>query len=109
VHFDQVLGLEQAPGANEVSRQLVLTRVIEPTTKLAPLGVLEEIAIERLIRGGQAAVRPCPATSKTPATSSTGKAGAGTNVSHVGSRRQRPMCRRRTPHLRSTGPRRAVP
>jgi hypothetical protein len=109
VHFDQVLGLEQAAGADEVSRQLVLTHVIDPTAKRAPLGVLEETAIERLIRDGQAAARPCPATAKTPATSSTGKAVARTNVSHVGSRRQRPVCRRPTPHLRSTGPRRAVP
>jgi hypothetical protein len=38
----EVVGLEQAVGGNEVFRQLMLARIIEPTSKLKSLRVLEE-------------------------------------------------------------------
>src|SRR3954463_15056116 len=41
-HAYRVLGLEQAAGGDEVFRQLVLARIIEPTSKLDSLRVLEE-------------------------------------------------------------------
>jgi hypothetical protein len=42
----EVLGLERAAGGDEVFRQLVLARIIEPTSKLDSLRVLEEAGIE---------------------------------------------------------------
>jgi hypothetical protein len=41
----EVLGFDQATGGDEVFRQLVLTRIIEPTSKLDSLRVLEEIGV----------------------------------------------------------------
>src|SRR2546429_5692889 len=41
----QVLGFERAAGGDEVFRDLVLARIIEPTSKLDSLRVLEEIGI----------------------------------------------------------------
>jgi Transposase DDE domain len=41
----RVLGFEQAAGGDEVFRQLVLARIIEPTSKLDSLRVLEETGI----------------------------------------------------------------
>jgi hypothetical protein len=37
-----VLGFDRAGGGDEVFRQLVLARIIEPTSKLDSLRVLEE-------------------------------------------------------------------
>ncbi len=42
----QVLGFEQATGADEVFQQLVLARIIEPTSKLDSLRVLEEVGVD---------------------------------------------------------------
>ena len=44
-HAYEVLGLEQATGGDEVFRQLVLARIIEPTSKLDSLRVLEEAGV----------------------------------------------------------------
>jgi hypothetical protein len=44
-HGYRLLGLEQATDADEVFRQLVLARIIEPTSKLDSLRVLEETAV----------------------------------------------------------------
>jgi hypothetical protein len=44
-HAYRVLGLEQAAGGDEVFRQLVLARIIEPTSKLDSLRVLEETGV----------------------------------------------------------------
>jgi hypothetical protein len=44
-HAYQVLGLEEAAGGDEVFRQLVLARIIEPASKLDSLRVLEEAGI----------------------------------------------------------------
>jgi hypothetical protein len=41
----EVLGLEEAAGADEVFRQLVLARVIEPTSKADSLRVLDETGV----------------------------------------------------------------
>src|SRR5205814_885276 len=41
----QVLGFEQAAGGDEVFRDLVLARIIEPTSKLDSLRVLEEVGV----------------------------------------------------------------
>jgi len=41
----EVLGVDAAAGADEVCRDLVLARIIEPTSKLDSLRVLEEIGI----------------------------------------------------------------
>ena len=41
-HAYRVLGLEEAAGGDEVFRQLVLARIIEPSSKLDSLRVLEE-------------------------------------------------------------------
>jgi hypothetical protein len=45
-HGYEVLGFEQAAGGDEVFRQLVLARIIEPTSKLDSLRVLEEVGID---------------------------------------------------------------
>jgi hypothetical protein len=45
-HVYQVLGFEQAAGGDEVFRQLVLARIIEPTSKLDSLRVLQEAGVE---------------------------------------------------------------
>ena len=42
----EALGFEQAAGGDEVFRQLVLARIIEPTSKLDSLRVLEEVGID---------------------------------------------------------------
>jgi hypothetical protein len=42
---DEVLGLVAAAGGDEVFRSLVLARIIEPTSKLDSLLMLEEIGI----------------------------------------------------------------
>jgi hypothetical protein len=42
----EVLGFDRATGEDEVFRQLVLARIIEPTSKLDSLRVLEEAGIE---------------------------------------------------------------
>ncbi|MGH3988210.1 MAG: IS1634 family transposase, partial [Pseudonocardiaceae bacterium] len=39
------LGFEEAAGGDEVFRQLVLARIIEPTSKLDSLRVLEEVGV----------------------------------------------------------------
>jgi hypothetical protein len=44
-HAYRVLGFEQATGGEEVFRQLVLARIIEPTSKLDALRVLEEVGV----------------------------------------------------------------
>jgi hypothetical protein len=44
-HAYRVLGLEEAAGGDEVFRQLVLARIIEPASKLDSLRVLEEAGI----------------------------------------------------------------
>jgi hypothetical protein len=44
-HVYRVLGLEEATGGDEVFRQLVLARIIEPVSKLDSLRVLEEAGI----------------------------------------------------------------
>jgi hypothetical protein len=44
-HIYRVLGFEQAAGGDEVFRLLVLARIIEPTSKLDSLRVLEETGI----------------------------------------------------------------
>jgi Transposase DDE domain len=44
-HAYRVLGLEQATGGDEVFRQLVLARIIEPTSKLDAARVLEEAGV----------------------------------------------------------------
>jgi hypothetical protein len=41
----EVLGFGQAAGGDEVFRQLVLARIIEPTSKLDSLRVLEEVGV----------------------------------------------------------------
>ena len=41
----RVLGFEDAAGGDEVFRQLVLARIIEPTSKLDSLRVLEEAGV----------------------------------------------------------------
>ena len=41
-HAYRVLGLDEAAGGDEVFRQLVLARIIEPSSKLDSLRVLEE-------------------------------------------------------------------
>jgi hypothetical protein len=42
-----VLGFERAAGRDEVFRDLVLARIIEPTSKLDSLRVLEEVGSSR--------------------------------------------------------------
>jgi hypothetical protein len=42
----EMLGFDQATGGDEVFRQLVLARIIEPTSKLDSLRVLEEAGID---------------------------------------------------------------
>jgi hypothetical protein len=44
-HAYEVLGFAQATGGDEVFRQLVLARIIEPTSKLDSLRVLEETGV----------------------------------------------------------------
>jgi Transposase DDE domain len=44
-HAYRVLGLDEAAGGDEVFRQLVLARIIEPSSKLDSLRVLEEAGI----------------------------------------------------------------
>ncbi len=44
-HGYRVLGLEEAAGGDEVFRQLVLARIIEPSSKLDSLRVLEEAGV----------------------------------------------------------------
>jgi hypothetical protein len=44
-HVYAVLGFERAAGGDEVFRQLVLARIIEPTSKLDSLRVLQETGI----------------------------------------------------------------
>ena len=44
-HAYRVLGLEEAAGGDEVFRQLVLARIIEPSSKLDSLRVLEEAGV----------------------------------------------------------------
>jgi Transposase DDE domain len=45
-HAYEVLGLRDAAGGDEVFGQLVLARIIEPTSKLDSLRVLEEVGID---------------------------------------------------------------
>jgi hypothetical protein len=45
-HLYQVLGFAAATGGDELFRNLVLARIIEPTSKLDSLGVLVETAVE---------------------------------------------------------------
>src|SRR5438874_3191009 len=45
-HAYDVVGFERAAGGDEVFRQLVLARIIEPTSKLDSLRVLEEVGID---------------------------------------------------------------
>jgi hypothetical protein len=45
-HGYEVLGLHRAAGEDEVFAQLVLARIIEPTSKLEALRVLEEVGIQ---------------------------------------------------------------
>jgi hypothetical protein len=45
-HGYEVLGLHHAAGRDEVFRQLVLARIIEPTSKLDSLRVLEEVGVD---------------------------------------------------------------
>src|SRR2546421_5990453 len=45
-HAYEVLGLHHAAGGDEVFWQLVLARIIEPTSKLDSLRVLEEVGID---------------------------------------------------------------
>jgi hypothetical protein len=45
-HAYQVLGFERAAGGDEVFRQLVLARIVEPTSKLDSLRVLEEVGVD---------------------------------------------------------------
>jgi hypothetical protein len=45
-HAYDVLGFDQATGGDEVFRQLVLARIIEPTSKLDSLRVIAEAGIE---------------------------------------------------------------
>ena len=40
-----VLGFDQAAGGDEVFRQLVLARIVEPTSKLDSARVLEEVGL----------------------------------------------------------------
>src|SRR6266540_1740617 len=42
----EVLGLDEAAGSDEVFRALVLARIIEPTSKLDSLRVLEEVGVD---------------------------------------------------------------
>src|SRR5215213_11879241 len=44
-HAYRVLGFERAAGGDKVFRQLVLARIIEPTSKLDTVRVLEEVGI----------------------------------------------------------------
>ena len=44
-HAYRVLGFEQATGSEEVPRQLVLARIVEPTSKLDALRALEEVGV----------------------------------------------------------------
>src|SRR5437762_2998679 len=48
-HAYEVVGFERAAGGDEVFRQLVLAQIIEPTSKLDSLRVLEEVAIDPAI------------------------------------------------------------
>jgi hypothetical protein len=52
--FD-VLGFDQASGGDEVFRQLVLARIIEPTSKLDSLRVLAEVGIETVVSDAEPA------------------------------------------------------
>jgi hypothetical protein len=45
-HAYEVLGFDRAAGGDEVFRQLVLARIIEPTSKLDSLRVLEEVGVD---------------------------------------------------------------
>jgi hypothetical protein len=45
-HGYRVLGFDSAAGGDEVFAQLVLARIIEPTSKLDSVGVLEEAGVE---------------------------------------------------------------
>jgi hypothetical protein len=45
-HAYQVLGFDRATGGDEVFRQLVLARIIEPTSKLDSLRVLQEAGVD---------------------------------------------------------------
>jgi Transposase DDE domain len=45
-HAFEVLGFDRAAGGDEVFRQLVLARIIEPTSKLDSLRVLEEVGVD---------------------------------------------------------------
>jgi hypothetical protein len=47
-HAYEVLGFAEAAGRDEVFRQLVLARIIEPTSKLDSLRVLEEVGLSPL-------------------------------------------------------------
>jgi hypothetical protein len=46
MHAYQELGFERAAGRDEVFRDLVLARIIEPTSKLDSLRVLEEVGVQ---------------------------------------------------------------
>ena len=55
-HAYGVLGFDAAAGGDEVFRQLVLARIIEPTSKLDTLRVLSEVGVDAaVVRHGQAA------------------------------------------------------
>ena len=58
-HAYDVLGLGQAAGGDEVFRQLVLTRIIEPTSKLDSLQVLDEAGPPPPYATAAAAARVC--------------------------------------------------
>ncbi|WP_439381801.1 hypothetical protein [Amycolatopsis lexingtonensis] len=45
-HAYQLLGFEEAAGGDEVFRSLVLARIVEPTSKLHSLRVVEEAGFD---------------------------------------------------------------
>lgn len=53
------LGFDAAAGGDEVFRQLVLARIVEPTSKLDALRVLAEVGVEPVAH--RAKGRPAPA------------------------------------------------
>ena len=62
-HAYQVLGLEAAAGGDEVFRDLVLARIIEPVSKLDSIKVLEEAEPRRCLTGrSSAAAGVCAAS-----------------------------------------------
>jgi hypothetical protein len=54
----RALGFEEAAGGDEVFRQLVLARVIEPVSKLDSLRVLDEAGVVQVVGPGPFARDP---------------------------------------------------